>query len=337
MCINPLEASLKSSDVLKFREELLNQFFKKKIYSERNKWDSIIKIRRKGTFVFDDLAEGRQLTKKDIRSLDLTQTDFKELENKNILLFDDSIHTGKTIKGFIEKFPNSTITVASVLITKKALTSFRDKYKDIDLIKHLDLDEDQYDKYYYSYMTHYFDYMCLPQLSLPNDEFVFPGRIGRDEVKEYFAIGENEVEESQNWRVPIRYEDRFKMVLELNKNEVEEIVKDTSLKNIEISQSKIRFFVHNEVNPTKIYVEYVINPEDNLHECQNSLKYRYSSCTSKDCDICTACYISNFAFLLKCRIKEKLESLNIKSSDKPLIWYFNDCLVNPKNFKETEN
>jgi hypothetical protein len=234
-------------------------------------------------------------------------------------------------------FPKAnSITVASIVMSENALDFLQDKYKNVTFVQRFVLDEVSYAKFYNNYMPHYFDYICAPQFTLLNDEFVFSRRLGKDEVIELFDVGETKLEECELWSSPISYENRFKMVLKLNESEIKKIINEIFPQdiNLDISQCKVRFFVHNYEAETKVYVEYIITPECALPKCEYSLEYHYKDCIIGNKAACLVCYIYNFADLIRKKITINLDSKSIHFKVHSLVWFVNGYRIDPEYFRK---
>lgn len=330
MNYDPLKTYLTDLDVINFRQYLLENFFQEKIRKHGNKWDSIIKISRKGTFVYDDLSEGYPVTENDLSSFKLPFLDSR-FDNKSILLFDDSIRTGDTITSYIKQFPNSKITVASIIIEENVLDFLKKNHKDIHIIYHLVLNMNEYKKFYYKFMSMYFDYICVPQITLLSDEFIFFDRLEKNEIQEIFTIGKNIPYECKTWDCPTN--NRFKMGINFNRNEMQKIISKIfpQIPNANNSQCKVRLFTHKYENETKVYVEYIFVPDFILPRCNKSLDDCYSpSFFGKEaaCPICCNYYFADF---IRSQMKENLNSKNISFTVNSLEWYFNEYRIDPNN------
>jgi len=323
---DPLDPHMTSSKVIDFRQDLLTNFFQKNIRKYGANWDYIITIRRKGTFIFKDLSEGHPITKNDITSFDLDNMNLSDFNYKNILLFDDSICTGNTIQSYIDMFPKSNITVASIVTQADIKRSIEENNENVRIIGHfLKNSKKEHEQFYFGNMALYFDYICVPQLTLLSDEFAFPMRLERNEIEDLFTIGETKPRECETWNIPIKYENRFKMGLDFNEREIEEIMSKLfpGSHNTENAQCKVRLFIHKSETETKVYVEYIIGPDFDLPKCNKPLESCYDNNFLEKNMICPLCFTVDFADIIRNQIKENLKSKKVCPKVSTLEWYFN--------------
>ncbi|MCC4770834.1 hypothetical protein FXV91_11785 [Methanosarcina sp. DH2] len=345
MIFNPFNINLNKDELENFRSEMLI-FFDEKIRENCNYGDVVIKIGRKGAFVFEDLCKGYPLNVSEITFFDFSCFDPQTLKGKNILVFDDSIHTGKTIKKMLSTINDfGSLTVVTILASKDTYENLVNEYPNVRFVSHKILPEIEFLKVYYNFMPAYFDSICIPNLNLIVDKITFSRKLSKEEVVKLFST---ELYEPEIIDSSIQFEDRFKMVLEfdeeLRKKTYEYAVSNGI--NFELDQCKVRFFIHILENQTQIYLEYVITPIPTnltLSNCTGRLNYKYFLC-NKEINMrveCFICSVYNVTMYIRSFLRRILESnklrLNYNSTLKfePLPWIFNGTLIDSNNFTTT--
>jgi len=308
MAGDPFKAGYSIDEFNNIRQNFIDNFFSKLICKYKNEWDYIIKIGRKGLFVFDDLSNKQSVTENDISSFDLPLYKQKNFEHKRILLFDDSICSSELIKSCIKTFPLSTkITIAALIANKGIL----DQLKDVTIITYKDFINENYDTFYYEYMPMYFEYICMPEPTSLSDEYIFHQHLTDEEIKNIFTIETRTPKKCEN---SFNFKDRFQMELIFNKKIIDKLlIKYNKVKSLEC---KIKLYIHKYATKTKIYVEYIFVPANNLSTCEK-LK---ENCEFPYLTSCPICCNRDLADMVRNQIEENLKSKKFYFN--PLPWYF---------------
>ena len=168
-------------------------------------------------------------------------------------------------------------------------------------------------------MPGYFDYMCMPQTKdLKIVEVKFSFELQKDEIIQLFNTKKSNVELEETI---YEYEDRFKMVLDFSKDEINEIEEKVIPKsaNWKLDTCKIRFFVHVSEIETKIYIEFIITPElGDFSNCNEDFEYCLQKSKEKDTHNCLFCSIWNLTTHLENMLKVNLNRQKIRCEYKEL-------------------
>ena len=313
---NPFGDNLTKTELEKFRQEM-STYFNEKIIDKIDNWDIIVKIDRKGILVFDDLSKGisQPINIRQIKSFAYSNYEHKTgFENMNVLLFDDSIRTGEQIRKEIEqirKYHIRSLSVAVILANNNTFEKLRNQYADVEFISCKTFDNSDFLAFFGKYMPGYFDYICMPQTKdLKVDEVKFSFKLQKDEIIQLFNTKKSNVELVET---KIEYGDRFKMILDFSKDEINEIEEKVIPKsvNLKLDTCKIRFFVHVSEIETKIYIEFIINPFGDITNCNEDFVYCFQKDKEKINSGCLICSIWNLATHLKNNLKMNLDAQNI--------------------------
>jgi len=311
---NPFNQNLTKKELMSFRQNLLS-FFQEEILNNIDNWDIIVKIDRKGILIFDDLVKDSPIPGKimQIPSFDISSYgDEQGFENKSVLLFDDSIRTGKQIRTEIDKINRyniKSITVATIMANDETFENLENEYRNIGYIIFKILNGYDFRSLFTKYMTKYFDYICMPQTKdLKVVKYTFPFRFSSNRIMQLFKTEHSKVELE---KTEIEFEDRFKMVLDFSDEEIANIKENVIPKhiNLKIDTCKIRFFVHILEFKTEIYIEYIINPKGDFSKCDSSFNYCLKE-KQEDNYICLVCSIFNLINFVEGPIKKKVISHN---------------------------
>lgn len=313
---DPFGNNLTKTELENFRREI-SKYFHEMIIDKIDNWDIIIKIDRKGILVFDDLSKGisQPINTKQIKSFEVLDYEHKTgFEYMNVLLFDDSIRTGEQIRTQIDKIRKyniKSLSVAVILANNNTLKELRNQHVDVKFISCKTFDNSDFLAFFGKYMPGYFDYICMPQTKdLKVDEVKFSFKLQKDEIIQLFNTKKSNVELEETI---FEYEDRYKMVIDFSKdeiNEIEENVIPESI-NLKLDTCKIRFFVHVSETETKIYIEFVINPLGDFSNCNEDFEYCLQKDNEKVNSSCLFCSIWNLATHLKNNLKMNLDAQNI--------------------------
>lgn len=271
---NPLSEYLTNLELSYFRNILLGHF--RDIYSLFSKFDFIIRVDRKGSLIFDDLLKGYSIPDgiKVIYDFEISDLE-EELQGKNILLFDDSIFKGFTISKIIDKLSKcevKSILAVSILANEITYNRLKDDYKDNTLF-HIFIKfetEDLCTKFYYKCFPTYFDFICRPfRGNSIIDVISYNERLYPNDIGPFFGLNECEFEINS---IFLKYENNFRINFELYNNEtVNEAIIMSNI-NLSIGDSEIKFYVHLSDFGSKIYIEYILDPD---------IYYRFSGLKNK--------------------------------------------------------
>lgn len=154
--------------------KFINNFFDIKILPDirLHKWDLCINVIKNGESIFSEQMRRNMIEKIEIindHDIDKFQS---KIESKRILLFDDSIKKGKTIKkilGKIDQQKPTCISIATILSPKNLLDELSPKFSRVkEIISANEIEylgdrtsEIRY-KHYLKYIEAYSKYTCLP-------------------------------------------------------------------------------------------------------------------------------------------------------------------------------
>ena len=98
---------------------------------KRDKIEIVIPIQNKGEIIYQSL---RGFFEKDVKMIETYKIDADNISQKNIMLFDDSIKTGNTIKLWlyrILKYKPRKIVVYNLVVRNDSLEKLKSKFKEI--------------------------------------------------------------------------------------------------------------------------------------------------------------------------------------------------------------
>ena len=321
--IDAFAKNLSTEGLNSFRHDLI-RFFNTKVFDSTHNWDIVVKVDRKGIWIFNDLMKDAQISSEFVQISSFGIIDNQELfQHKKVLIFDDAIHHGTKIREEIDKINKlgvKSLTIAVLFANSDTYEKLKIEYKNIELICYKILNDSDYSTEIIKHMPCYFDYLCMPQ---PTDLIVHRVRLrklSKNEIMQLFRTEKTKIEivESNN-----EYDDRFKMTLDFSRDEIKDIKTKVIPKSIdlELSMCKIRVFVHISEMTTDIDIEYICIPDSNFSGCDRNFKYCFKrfdgvlvrdECVkeSENSPVCLKCSIFNLtdyvANMLKtCLIAQK--------------------------------
>lgn len=334
--LDRLKKQITKDQLYDFRAKVVD-FFNKQVIENLHSWDIIVTIHRKGEFVFKDLISEAVLSEDVLIISNYQICEYQEyFEKKNVLLFDDSINTTETIQGIINHintYNTNSLSVATILANK----STYEKLKGLEINKNIKFMayevSSNYKEYFFKFMCPYFDYICLPATKdLIVEKLTIFKKLSYTEIIELFSSNNFILEDEK----PLfQYEDRFKLVLDfLSEAHGSSVFFSEDLclygfSNLNLSQNKIRFFVHLSDNVTYIYTEYIVEPfKPSFENC--SKKFQRIWCLQRDDDDqnkCLMCLQYNLTEILKKYITDILYSKKIAYKLDSLPWIFHGFLI----------
>ena len=213
-------------------------------------YEVVIKMKRKGKAIFDDLIEDYPQLEKLVPYADSYVTYYpNKIKNRNVLIFDDSIHYGKSAKDIIKRVQNigcNKILFLTVISQKDSLESLKTYYSEdenVQFREYIVEDENGYKKFYADYMFGYLDHV---NNSLEHDNALIKMKIGAsiniDTFKNLLSDKRNYVYEVERF---VEKENEYKISLECPW--IYDKMKKSFFKNIKMDMVKVRFFV--KLNP----------------------------------------------------------------------------------------
>ncbi|MFH1774836.1 MAG: phosphoribosyltransferase [Methanobacteriota archaeon] len=167
----------------------------------------------------------------------------QNIQNKNVLIIDDSIDTGKSVKNIINELkvlePNK-ITVLNVVVRKSTLDKLEKEYPTIEFRSYKTIEDDLFFKYYSEHMFGYLDYITK---SLDKDHFIITLKtnkpLSKNDLLECFN---NDLFEAYDVERIIERKSEYKISVECLK--FFSNIERKHLKNIkEMEMVKVRFYV----------------------------------------------------------------------------------------------
>ena len=326
-----LKKQLTKDQLYCFRDRTLI-FFNKEIVENIHHWDILITVHRKGEFVFKDLISDFTLPTSVLIISDYQIPEYKNyFEKKNVLLFDDSINKTETIQNMIDEIINyniNSLSVATLLANKSTYQMLVEKNKDIQFIVHKV--SSNYQEYFLTFMCPYFDYICLPATKdLIVEKITIFRKLSDLEVTKLLTTKDFNLEEKSLFH----YEDRFKLMLDFFNETYNSSVFFSDLpfygfSNLNLSQIKVRLFVHLFNTVTRIYVEYVVEPvRPNFSTCTKKFKRMWCLQENAEKTDCLRCLQYNLTEYLKRYIRTPFDSLKTPYHIDSLPWVFCGFLV----------
>ena len=105
-CMDTIDAfakNLSTEGLNSFRHDLI-RFFNTKVFDSTHNWDIVVKVDRKGIWIFNDLMKDAQISSEFVQISSFGIIDNQELfQHKKVLIFDDAIHHGTKIREEIDK------------------------------------------------------------------------------------------------------------------------------------------------------------------------------------------------------------------------------------------
>ncbi len=206
-------------------------------------YDLVIKMKRKGKAIFDDLIEQFPQLEKLVPFTDPAVIfNMAKIKDRKILIFDDSIHhsnSARNIIDLIKRIGYEKILFLTVVAQKDSLESLKRDYPDVIFLQYEIKDEKDYKKFYAEYMIGYLDHV---NRSLENDHALIKLKIDTLIKKEEFI---DIFEDSRNYiyvveRI-VEKENEYKISLECPW--IYDKMKKSTFDNIKMDMVKVRFFI----------------------------------------------------------------------------------------------
>lgn len=332
--LNRLKNQITEEQLHEFRSQLLD-FINEKIVERFYYWDIIITIHRKGEFVFKDLTSNTIISEKVLVIGNHQISEYKNyFEDKNVLLFDDSINTTDTIQNMINKIKTyniNSLSVATIVVNASTYKKLIETNKDTQFIAY-EISSNYMD-YFLKLMCPYFDYICLPATKdLIIEKITIFKKLSYLEIIGLFSTECFTLEREESL---FQYKDRFKLILDFfnephsSSTPFSELLSDYGFQDQNISQTKIRFFVHVSDSITQIYVEYIVEPvRPNFENCYKSFERIWCTQRQAEQTDCLICFQYNFTEFLKNYIRRSLESKKMNYELESLPWIFCEVPIN---------
>ena len=219
--------------------------------AELLEYEVVIRMKRKGKAIFDDLIEDYPKLEKLVPYTDSYVMYYpNKIKKRNVLIFDDSIHHGKSAKDIIEKVQKigcNKILFLTVISQKSSLEYLKTYYSEnenVQFREYIVEDENGYKKFYADYMFGYLDHV---NNSLEHDNALIKMKIGAsidiDNFKNLLFDKRNSVYEVERF---VEKENEYKISLECPW--IYDKMKKSFFKNIKMDMVKVRFFV--KLNPS---------------------------------------------------------------------------------------
>lgn len=332
-----LKKQITIDQLREFRAQLLDFIDEEivELFESSYRWDIIVTIHRKGGFVFKDLTSNSRFSTNLLVIGDHQVSEYKSyFEDKNVLLFDDSINTTETIQNMINKIKTyniNSLSVATILVNANTYQKLIETNKNIKFIAY----EISYDymNYFLKFMCPYFDYICLPATKdLIVEKITIFKKLSCLEIIELFSTNYFILEREESL---FQYKDRFKLILDLfnepysSSTLFSEFLARYDLPEQSIGQAKIRFFVHMSDSITQIYVEYIVEPvRPNFEKCIKNFERIWCNQSQDKQTNCLVCLQYNLTEFLKNYIRNSLMSNNMAYELDSLPWIFCGLQIN---------
>lgn len=102
----------------------------------RRKTDVIISTLRKGSWIIDDFLKIRDLKILHYTNKELEKIPYADLSDKNVLVFDDSIHSGDSVNAVLSKVRgHRNICVGCIAINEEALSALKKRGFEVKFLK----------------------------------------------------------------------------------------------------------------------------------------------------------------------------------------------------------
>jgi len=263
--------------------------------------DFIMTIERKGEIVYRDLIGDIFPDEKVIRESDVP---YKEIRDKTVLFFDDSIGSGSTIYNLVKQVKKEevkTLYVMSMVSKKSSLEKLRMTFPDVTFITGLILPDDLYDGFYREMMFPYFDSLNLPK---DTSQLIIKLSLNKKLNKEkIFEVLKKNIEaDVYEPSKTIDDPETYKITVEYPESKWENWGIRDMVDSIECT--KVRFYVNNKSNTLYIYP--VVNP----------IFSEFTDCESLKCDLG-----------LEYCIKDELGKRKIEFNDEVKIEIDRDCVI----------
>ncbi len=215
-------------------------------------YDLVIKMKRKGKAIFDDLVEQFPSLEKLVPFIDPAVIfNMAKIKGRKILVFDDSIHHSYSARNIIDLLKiigYEKILFLTVIAQEDSLNSLKKDYPEVIFLQYKIKDEEGYKKFYAEYMIGYLDHV---NRSLENDHTLIKLKIDTLIKKEDFM---DLFDDDRNYIYEVE-----RIVEKVNEYKVSvecpwiyDKIKKPFFKNIRMDMVKVRFFI--KLNqPNKIY------------------------------------------------------------------------------------
>lgn len=210
------------------------------------KYEIVIKIKRKGKAIFDDLVEDCPQLRKLIPFSDPAIIyNVSKIKDRPIIIFDDSIHHGVSaskILDLLKKIGSGKILYLSVVAQKDSLNDLKSKYTERDNIKFLhykEYNEEDYSNFYSKYMFGYLDHV---NRSLENDHTIVKLKINKlIEKEDLLELFNNQKDFKYEIERIVEKDNEYKISVECPR--IYEKIKVENVKKLKMDMVKVRFFV----------------------------------------------------------------------------------------------
>jgi hypothetical protein len=205
--------------------EVIDKFFDEFIIPNIYKWNFCIYAERKGTGIFRD----QQIRKENLKMLHvISSTELAEkkefINNKSILIFDDSIKDGDTITEILDEIQflsPEKITVAVIVGSKEVLERLRRSYPKITFVASIEVPHKDVIENHNRNIGLYLEDICLP---IQEDHPVLIIRFSDGNMDDVFGRFRQYGEIIDDGCDFLSYIDRAKRTLILNKESLENIL-----------------------------------------------------------------------------------------------------------------
>ena len=215
-------------------------------------YDLVIKMKRKGKAIFDDIVEDERFSELE-KLIQYTNSSvyFKspKIEGRKILIFDDSIHYGKSARKIInllKKIGYKKILFLTVVSQEESLKLLKEEYmenENIVFLQYKTKNEEGYKKFYADYMIGYLDHV---NKSLEGDHTLIKLKIDtcieKEKFMKLFSEKGNYVYEVERF---VEKNNEYKISLECPW--IYNRMNKSFFNNISMNMVKVRFFV--KLNP----------------------------------------------------------------------------------------
>jgi len=259
-------------------------------------YDLVIKMKRKGKAIFDDIVEDERFSELE-KLIQYTNSSVNyntpKIEGRKILIFDDSIHYSKSARKIInllKKIGFKKILFLTVVSQEESLKSLKEEYtenENIFFLQYKTKNEEDYKKFYADYMIGYLDHV---NKSLESDHTLIKLKIDtcieKEKFRKLFNEKRNYVYEIERF---VEKKNEYKISLECpwiyNK------MNKSFFNNISMDMVKVRFFV--KLNPpNKIYR--LGTTDINLSPALIPREFNQDFCKKPKNEICNLDKIINF-------------------------------------------
>lgn len=215
-------------------------------------FDLVIKMKRKGKAIFDDIVEDERFSELE-KLIKYTNSNVyyntPKIEGRKILIFDDSIHYGKSARKIInllKEIGYEKILFLTVVSQKESLELLKEEYtenENIFFLQYKTKNEEDYKKFYADYMIGYLDHV---NKSLESDHTLIKLKIDtfieKEKFLKLFNENRNYIYEVERF---VEKNNEYKISLECPW--IYNRMDKSFFNNISMDMVKVRFFV--KLNP----------------------------------------------------------------------------------------